>query len=81
MSAHPDQEKRSEGEGCAPAPPSGPMLTACSVRGDTIHARRFGERATLCSETNVNVTAFPFLPSSVWACKRCLSVLATEAPR
>lgn len=56
------------------------ILTACAVRGDTIHARKASERVAVCGEENVTVTEAPFQPESAWSCKRCRKSLKPSEP-
>jgi hypothetical protein len=56
----------------------GVLLTACSVRGDTVHARRPDSRDAVCGVPNINVADDPFDRTSAWSCKRCLAALGEE---
>lgn len=51
-----------------------PLLTATSLRGDAVHARRRDTRASVCGRENVHIddAAFELSP---YSCKRCLSTL------
>lgn len=55
------------------------LLTACSVRGDAVHARRVDERVALCGVVNVNLADDEFRPQSAWACKRCARITLRAA--
>lgn len=56
-------------------------LSACSVRGDVVHARRKGERKAVCGETNVGIVMEPWNVDSTYACRRCVRALQPAHPR
>lgn len=50
-------------------------LIACSVRGDTDHARYSRNRISLCGEENVSLINEPFDCKSAFSCKKCRRIL------